>query len=36
MSYIAGSTQVDEANVQAWSVARRVVQNACATMSPIL
>ena len=33
MTYVETSIRVDEAN---WSLARRIAQNACATMSPIL
>ncbi|GLS22228.1 cardiolipin synthase A [Labrys miyagiensis] len=36
MAYIAESVPIDEASVRAWSGARRIVQNACATISPIL
>lgn len=36
MTYIEHSIPVFEANVLAWPIARRVVQNACSTMSPIL
>jgi cardiolipin synthase A/B len=36
MAYIAESVVVEEASVRAWSRSRRIIQNACATMSPIL
>ena len=36
MAYIAASVVVEEASVRAWSRPRRIIQNACATMSPIL
>jgi cardiolipin synthase A/B len=36
MAYIATSVPIEEAGVRRWSAARRIVQNAFATMSPIL
>jgi cardiolipin synthase len=36
MAYIAASVVIEEASVRAWSRPRRIIQNACATMSPIL
>ncbi|WP_413989579.1 cardiolipin synthase [Labrys okinawensis] len=36
MAYIATSVAIEEASVRRWSALRRIMQNACATMSPIL